>query len=258
MKRSRIYQVLSLLLFAGLLASCSDVSQQEAVDEQSTFQTYAFNAEVADTSLSGELALELIGAWDTKWLSGSLSLSNGAQLSAGGSLDSEGVTITFYGDAQVIFGSGQLNSDGSLSGTFEDWLGGQYLEGGTWTATPTSPGSEPDDGQNPPNDPTPNPPSTPPGDSGSSVQGTLEVSVSASNAKGTVTLERITNSGTERVDNVRIAFESSGGTSTSSSSTTLPAGDYELNVNVEGDSSRNQTIPFTLGEGETETIDISL
>ena len=206
------------------------MSQQGVVEEQSA-GTYAFSADTDGSSLSGELVVR-------DDFTGALTLEDGTQLS--GTVFASSMTMYLNLDEGPgnINGFGWSNDDGSFGGDFQGRLNGQSANR-TWSAALKSSGNS---GKNPPND------------SGSSAQGTLKVFVSASNAQGTVTLERVTDSGSERINNLSIRFR--GGTS--SSSTTLSTGDYALVLDVESDSSKSQKIPFTLDSGETETFEFDL
>ena len=272
------YRILALLLFAGLLASCGTVAEQEAVEEQSA-GTFAFNAQTSSGTLSGELSMGY-GFRDT------LTLEDGTQLTGP-------VSTTPWGDIYLylsnfsgegfnfINGSGEADGNGSFSGTFEGSLGGEDVSG-NWTATPKG------SGQNPPSDPTPDPTPnptpdptptptpdptptptptpdptpnptpdptpTPPGE-GETGQGNLTVNVlsrSSSNSLNvTVTAELVSGGSSSSVN---LSGSVSGGSGDNIINQPVPAGDYQITVSGQG--IEEQTISVTIAPGENKVVDI--
>ncbi len=263
MKRSRIYQVLSLLLFAGLLASCSDVSQQEVVEEQST-DTYAFSAQTSSGLLSGELTLIEDGRWDDyggdrdfsfQSFDAQLRLEDGTQVSGPAFLRNGDVSLYLSNrSGQYIRGGGQANVDGSLSGGLNGRVSNQLVTG-SWTATPMSgSGNTPD--PTPPDDGDDgNPPPSNPGDSG---QGNLTVNIlsSPSNVSVAVTAELVGGGDNSSVSLSGSSSSSSGGDLLGVIDAPASAGEYLIKVSGEGVVVQDRSI--TVDPGEDKVVNITL
>ena len=156
---THIYRILSFLLFVGFLAGCSS-GTQEAVEEQTTFATYTFEAESDGMALTGRLALDILDNGPERLFTGALILEDGTRLLSSGTIRGNFIRIGFRGDnieslgvkELAIFGWGALEGDGAYAGDFIAEATPMTEEGGpeerttgTWSATPTSQDDEPDE-----------------------------------------------------------------------------------------------------------------
>ena len=155
------YQILSFLLFVGFLAGCSS-GTPEAIEEQTTFATYSFQAEADGIAITGRLALDILDRGPERLFTGALTLEDGTRLLSSGSIRGNLMSVHFLGDnieslgakTLVIYGWGALEGDDSYAGDFiaevvpmseEDSGEEVVLAEGTRGATPTSRGNEPGD-----------------------------------------------------------------------------------------------------------------
>ena len=156
---THIYRILSFLLFVGFLAGCSS-GTQEAVEEQTTFATYTFEAESDGMALTGRLALDILDNGPERLFTGALILEDGTRLLSSGTIRGNFIRIGFRGDnieslglkELAIFGWGALEGDGAYAGDFVAEATPMTEEDtpperttGTWSATPTSQDDQPDE-----------------------------------------------------------------------------------------------------------------